>query len=146
MRERERFIRNYSNEGSRASNGLRITIRRSVWQKLSPVSDTMALFLLEKGSKTGQEESDSEVEGRKTGKEESDFDRLVGGEGVCVYVCVCVSEGLSGTRVVRCVCASDTIPTGKSTSGLSIKLLWKTPCLPISITIVGEVASAPLLS
>jgi hypothetical protein len=38
--------------------------------------------------------------------------------------------------------ASDTIPTGKSTSGLSIKLVWKTPCLPISITIVGEIASA----
>jgi hypothetical protein len=32
------------------------------------------------------------------------------------------------------------------TSGMSIKLLWKTPCLPISITIVGEIASAPLLS
>ena len=29
--------------------------------------------------------------------------------------------------------ASDTIPTGKSTSGLSIKLLCKIPCLPISI-------------
>jgi len=29
---------------------------------------------------------------------------------------------------------------------MSIKLLWKTPCLPISITIVGEIASAPLLS
>jgi hypothetical protein len=42
--------------------------------------------------------------------------------------------------------ASDTIPTGKSTSGLSIKLLWKTPCLPISITIVGEIASTPFLS
>ena len=24
--------------------------------------------------------------------------------------------------------------------------IWKTPCLPISITIVGEIASAPLLS
>ena len=42
--------------------------------------------------------------------------------------------------------ASDTIPTGKSTSGMSIKLLLMTPCLPTSITIVGEIASAPLLS
>ena len=41
---------------------------------------------------------------------------------------------------------SDTTPTGSLTSGMSIKLLWKTPCLPISITIVGEIASAPLLS
>jgi hypothetical protein len=32
------------------------------------------------------------------------------------------------------------------TSGRSIKLLWMTPCLPTSITIFGEIASAPLLS
>ena len=42
--------------------------------------------------------------------------------------------------------SSDTTPTGTATSGMSIKLPWKTPCLPISITIVGEIASAPLLS
>jgi len=28
--------------------------------------------------------------------------------------------------------SSDTTPTGSSTSGMSIKLLWKTPCLPTS--------------
>ena len=41
--------------------------------------------------------------------------------------------------------SSDTTPTGATTSGMSIKQPWMTPCLPTSIVIVGEIASAPLL-
>ncbi len=37
----------------------------------------------------------------------------------------------TGRRTTRGT--SDTIPTGKSTPGLSIKLLCKIPCLPISL-------------
>ena len=39
----------------------------------------------------------------------------------------------TGRRTTRGT--SDTIPTGKSTSGMSIKLLCKTPCLPINIIV-----------
>ena len=38
------------------------------------------------------------------------------------------------------------IPTRKSTHGRSIKLLWMTLCMPTSITLAGDIASAPLLS
>ena len=38
------------------------------------------------------------------------------------------------------------IPTGQSTPGRSIKLSWKTPCLPTNTILVGEIASAPPLS
>ena len=87
------------------------------------------------------EEEPATVEGESEGEHEEDEEPTATEAGG--------SEGSNESGVLTVIRSfpshSRIRPRGSSTSGMSIKLLWKTPCLPISITIVWEIASAPFL-